>query len=103
MTDRNARQDQGATPFDLKPRCSTCVHFVAPNEVRVRALEKIGMQGAGDCVFNPVIVKKTPEDWCGQHPLMVQARDQSQADFFAKKVGDEFEKFLDRVQARAKK
>lgn len=61
------------TPYVARHACSGCDHFSAPTSDR-KQMEKVGGTWRGDCLLQPVAVKKTPDDRCGQHSLLVAER-----------------------------
>lgn len=54
------------------PHCATCPHFsdTSTEAQRVKR-QAIGGVHRADCRLEPVVVNKTPDDVCGQHPEML--------------------------------
>lgn len=50
--------------------CRTCSFFdMVELDDKTRAKRvAVGGEIKGDCKLKPEVVKKTPGDWCGQHP-----------------------------------
>ncbi len=58
---------------DLPAACRDCDHFSAPSSDR-KKIEAVGGVWKGDCVLQPVAIKKSPDDRCGQHSMLVAER-----------------------------
>jgi hypothetical protein len=60
------------------PACRSCEHFGAPTSDQAK-IEKVGGTWRGDCLLNPVTLKKSPDDRCGQHSLLAAQRREADA------------------------
>lgn len=48
--------------------CATCPFYAPPKAEMTANAAIAGIDSRGVCKFLPTVVKKSVEDWCGQHP-----------------------------------
>lgn len=79
--------------------CRSCDHFAAPTSDREK-VEKVGGVWKGDCVLQPTVLKKSPDDRCGQHSALVAARRDVDAAALGAAIGSALEAALGGVDRR---